>query len=94
MLAAHEAVSNAILHGRPPVVLRLWVEPDRLTVTVTDTGPGPTAPFVGLLPPEHSDGAGLGLWISHQLVDITHRRHPDGYTIRLATAALPPNLTP
>ena len=94
VLAAHEAVSNAILHGRPPVVLRLWVRPAGLTVTVTDTGPGPTDPFVGLLPPEHSNGAGLGLWISHQLVDITHRRHPDGYTVRLATAALPVNLTP
>jgi anti-sigma regulatory factor (Ser/Thr protein kinase) len=58
------------------VVLRLWVQPDRLTVTVTDTGTGPTDAFVGLLPPEHSNGAGLGLWISHQLVDITHRRHP------------------
>jgi len=94
VIAAHEAVSNAILHGRPPVVLRLWVRPAGLTVTVTDTGPGPNDPFVGLLSPEHSNGAGLGLWISHQLVDITHRRHPDGYTIRLATAALPPNLTP
>ena len=93
VLAAHEAVSNAILHGRPPVVLRMWVQPDRLTVTVTDTGTGPTDPFVGLLPPEHSNGAGLGLWISHQLADITHRRHPDGYTVRLATTALPPNLT-
>jgi hypothetical protein len=28
-------------------------------------------------------GPGLGLWISHQLVDITHRRHPGGYTIRM-----------
>jgi anti-sigma regulatory factor (Ser/Thr protein kinase) len=83
VLATHEVVSNAWLHGRPPVVLRLWVQPRRLTVTVTDTGTGPTNPFVGLLPPDHPNGAGLGLWISHQLVEVTHRRHREGYTARL-----------
>ena len=88
VIATHEAVSNAARHGRPPVVLRLWVRPDGLTATVTDSGAGPTDPFVGLVPPDRGDGAGLGLWISHQLVDITHRRHPDGYTVRLATAVL------
>jgi anti-sigma regulatory factor (Ser/Thr protein kinase) len=83
VLATHEAVANAGLHGRPPVVLRLWVRPGRLTVTVTDTGSGPTNPFLGLLPPDNPNGSGLGLWISHQLVDITHRRHRDGYTVRM-----------
>jgi len=63
--------------------------PGGLTVTVTDAGTGPTNPFVGLLPADHPNGAGLGLWIAHQLVDVTHRRHPDGYTVRLATTALP-----
>jgi len=53
---------------------------------VTDTGTGPVDPFVGLLPRTGSSGGGLGLWISHQLVDITHRRHPSGYTIRISTA--------
>ena len=94
ILATSEAVANAIVHGRPPVVLRLWTQPGRVTTTVTDTGHGPTDPFAGLLPadpPEgQSDGSGLGLWISHQLVDVTHRRHPGGYTIRMtATPALP-----
>ena len=90
VFAAHEAVTNALLHGRPPTVLRLWAQPDRVTVTVTDTGPGPADPLVGLLPPDPPNGhgpgprAGLGLWLSHQLVDVTHRRHPAGYTIRLA----------
>ena len=90
VFATHEAVTNALMHGRPPTLLRLWAQPDRVTVTVTDTGPGPADPLVGLLPPDpanrHGPGhkAGLGLWLSHQLVDVTHRRHPDGYTIRLA----------
>jgi anti-sigma regulatory factor (Ser/Thr protein kinase) len=83
VLASHEAVSNARRHGRPPVVLRLWVQAGRLTVTVTDAGPGPIDPMLGLLPPDHPNGTGLGLWISHQLVDVTHRRHRDGYTVRM-----------
>jgi anti-sigma regulatory factor (Ser/Thr protein kinase) len=83
VLATHEAVSNARLHGRPPMILRLWVQPGRLTVSVTDTGTGPTNPFLGLLPPDRPNGSGLGLWISHQLVDMTHRRHRDGYTVRV-----------
>jgi anti-sigma regulatory factor (Ser/Thr protein kinase) len=92
ILAASEAVANAIVHGHPPVVLRLWAQPGRVTATVTDTGDGPTDPFVGLLPAGHPDqppdDRGLGLWISHQLVDVTHRRYPGGYTIRM-TAAQP-----
>src|SRR5918994_1662425 len=83
---------NALIHGRPPTLLRLWAQPDRVTVTVTDTGPGPTDPLVGLLPPDPLIGPGpgprLGLWLSHQLVDVAHRHGPDGYTIRLA--ATPP----
>jgi anti-sigma regulatory factor (Ser/Thr protein kinase) len=92
LIATSEAVTNGIVHGQPPVVLRLWAQPHRLTVTVTDSGDGPTDPFVGLLPAGHADQQpdepGLGLWISHQLVDVTHRRHAHGYTIRI-TASRP-----
>lgn len=91
VLAAHEAVSNAWRHGRPPVILRLWVQPGRLTATVTDTGTGPTNPFLGLLPPDSPHGAGLGLWISHQLVDMTHRRHSAGYTVRMTATDSSPS---
>jgi anti-sigma regulatory factor (Ser/Thr protein kinase) len=86
VFAASEAVANALRHGRPPVVLRLWVQPGRITVTVTDTGPGPGDPLVGLLPPGPGHGPGLGLWLSHQLVDASHRRHADGYTTCLSTS--------
>ena len=48
---------------------------------------GPSDPLVGLLPPDPLTGPGpgprLGLWLSHQLVDLAHRHDPDGYTIRL-----------
>jgi anti-sigma regulatory factor (Ser/Thr protein kinase) len=97
VFATNEAVTNALIHGRPPTLLRLWVQPDRVTVTVTDTGPGPTDPLVGLLPPGPLNGPGLGprlgLWLSHQLVDVAHRYGPNGYTIRLAAthATHPPD---
>jgi anti-sigma regulatory factor (Ser/Thr protein kinase) len=90
VFATNEAVTNALMHGRPPTLLRLWAQPGRVTVTVTDTGPGPSDPLVGLLLPGPCPGPGsgprLGLWLSHQLVDVAHRHHRDGYTIRLAAA--------
>ena len=90
VFATHEALTNALMHGRPPTLLRLWAQPGQVTITVTDTGPGPTDPLVGLLPPGPLNGPRpgprLGLWLSHQLVDVAHRHHPDGYTIRLAAA--------
>lgn len=86
VFATHEAVTNALNHGRPPTVLRLWTEPERITVTVTDTGPGPAGPSTGLGHGDPPTGPALGLWLIQQLVDVTHRRHSDGYTIRLATS--------
>jgi anti-sigma regulatory factor (Ser/Thr protein kinase) len=93
--ATHEAVTNALQHGRPPTVLRLWAQPGRVTVTVTDAGPGPTDPLADPLagpvstePPTDSaddpfPGPALGLWLIHQLVDVTRRSEPSGYTICL-----------
>lgn len=83
ILATSEAVENAWTHGRPPVVLRGWLdEPGRVTVAVSDTGPGPH-PLVGLVP-QHT-GGGFdrgGMWMVQVLVrDVHHRTGPDGYTV-------------
>jgi anti-sigma regulatory factor (Ser/Thr protein kinase) len=91
IFAAHEAVTNALRHGRSPTVLRVWPQPGRVTVTVTDAGPGPIDSLVGLSPNEPptvtTDDAAtepaLGLWLIHQLVEVTRRSDPSGYTIRL-----------
>jgi anti-sigma regulatory factor (Ser/Thr protein kinase) len=91
VFATHEAVVNALCHGRPPTVLQLWAQPGRVIVTVTDAGSGPTDPLAGLLPSAPLAGAAdelpvgpaLGLWLIHQLVDVARRRDPGGYTIRL-----------
>ena len=86
-------MTNALIHGRAQRCCgwdaarpghrdrdRDWARPHRPPCRalpphpLIDPGPGP--------------GPRLGLWLSHQLVDVAHRHGPDGYTIRLA--ATPP----
>lgn len=87
LLAVSETVTNAWRHGRPPVRLRAWALPDRLVVSVTDTGSGPD-PLVGLLPVALHLDSGRGMWILHQVLDeIHHRCDGDGYTVRFAVEA-------
>jgi anti-sigma regulatory factor (Ser/Thr protein kinase) len=55
-----------------------------MLVAVTDHGPGPGNPYVGLLPSTGSATAGLGLWLAHQLCDyVAFDREPAGFTVRL-----------
>jgi anti-sigma regulatory factor (Ser/Thr protein kinase) len=82
LLSVSEAVSNAIMHGRPPVRLRAWAEPGRIVVTVTDGGLGPADPVAGLMPA--GGPGGLGLWLSHQLCAyVSLWRGPEGFSIRM-----------
>lgn len=77
-------VTNGVVYGRPPVILRAWSGPGRVVVTVTDAGAGPSDPYVGLLAAQDSRSAGLGLWISHQVCSFVGlQQGPDGFTIRL-----------
>jgi anti-sigma regulatory factor (Ser/Thr protein kinase) len=86
-----EAVTNAIIHGRPPVRFRLWTAPDRIVATVTDRGDGPDDPFAGLLPVTDTCSAGLGLWLTHQLCNhVTRDTTDDGFTSRLVVGTPPP----
>ncbi|MEV4346983.1 anti-sigma factor RsbA family regulatory protein [Actinoplanes sp. NPDC049596] len=88
ILGASEAVSNAIRHGRPPVTVRLWSSLDRILVTVTDTGDGPSDPYAGLQP---SPGGGLGLWLAFQSCGyVTLDRGPAGFTVRLLAGRAEP----
>jgi anti-sigma regulatory factor (Ser/Thr protein kinase) len=86
LYALSEAVINAQLYGRPPITVRAWTATDRIVVRVRDTGPGPTDPLTGLVPaPDGTVGAGLGLWLAHQLptIDIAFLADADGFTVRL-----------
>jgi DcmR-like sensory protein/histidine kinase-like protein len=74
-----------------PVTVRIWATPDRIVVSVHDTGPGPADPLAGLVPAAHSpSNPGLGLWVTHQLdVDTALIRTGDGFTVRLRTRPVP-----
>ena len=98
LFACSEAVLNAVLHGRPPVTVRVWAGAGRVVVRVHDTGRGPRDPLTGLVPsPEGASGAGLGLWLSHKLatVDVALVTGDDGFTVRLRAGRLPgPGMPP
>jgi len=92
MFALSEAVINAQSYGHPPVAVRIWTAPDRVVVHVHDIGPGPPDPLTGLVPvPEGASGAGLGLWLSHQLreVEVSLITDAEGFTVRLRAGPPP-----
>jgi anti-sigma regulatory factor (Ser/Thr protein kinase) len=87
LIGVTEAVTNAQRHGRPPATVRIWAAPDRIVVTVHDTGHGPADRLAGLVPaPSSVSGLrlGYGLWVMHQLdLDVALRHADDGFTVRL-----------
>lgn len=92
VLAVNEVVTNAIVHGHPPVRLRGWGVPARVAVIVSDAGPGPADPLAGLRPasPEREHG-GFGLWVAHQLCpEIAMVTSEDGFTVRLGAGSVEP----
>ncbi len=83
-LAVTEVVTNALGHGRRPVVMRCWAAADRMVVTVADQGTGPTDPYAGLRAAAHAPIGGVGLWMTYQLCDHVAFDHgADGFTVRL-----------
>jgi anti-sigma regulatory factor (Ser/Thr protein kinase) len=87
--AVSEVATNAVRHGRPPVLVRLWSTPSRLVCTVTDHGSGIQDPFAGYVP-AHRDPSrgGLGLWITRRLCDhVDLRTTAEGFTVQLETGS-------
>jgi anti-sigma regulatory factor (Ser/Thr protein kinase) len=90
--SVQELVVNGLVHGRPPVRVRLWIPPGRLVCTVTDAGPGFDDPVAGYVRPDPDDafspGSGTGLWLARQLCDrVETAQTPAGFTVRLVTSA-------
>ncbi|NIJ12394.1 anti-sigma regulatory factor (Ser/Thr protein kinase) [Saccharomonospora amisosensis] len=92
VVGVSEAVTNAKVHGKPPVLLRAWVDHNRMAVAVSDCGSGPRNPFAGLLPDEGSRSqGGLGLWLANQLCDrVTLAVTEEGFTAYLVIGEPPP----
>jgi anti-sigma regulatory factor (Ser/Thr protein kinase) len=82
ILSVSEAVTNAIVHGRPTVRVRAWAQWGRIVTTVSDRGAGPADPVAGLMP--GGEPGGFGLWLAHQLCAyVSLQRGREGFTIRL-----------
>jgi len=58
-LLTSELVTNAVLHGRGPVELRVSDDGDRITVEVSDGDPEPLPPLAGKPPDGQHSGRGL-----------------------------------
>jgi anti-sigma regulatory factor (Ser/Thr protein kinase) len=83
-LAVGEVVTNAIRHGRPPVVVRAWAPSDRVVVSVRDHGDGPADPFVGMVPARSAPLGGLGLHVAYRTCSlVTMERSDDDFTVHL-----------
>ncbi|MFI5915835.1 anti-sigma factor RsbA family regulatory protein [Dactylosporangium sp. NPDC051541] len=90
VLAATEVVTNALVHGAPPVDARVWTAERRVLVTVADAGPGPRSRLAGIRPVRTPTG-GLGLWIAHQSCAHVDLRHEEGrFTVRLLAGSPEP----
>jgi anti-sigma regulatory factor (Ser/Thr protein kinase) len=91
IIGTSEAAGNALLYGEVPVTVRIWAAPERMVVSVHDTGPGPADPLAGLVPaPPGTSNPGLGLWVTHQLdIDVALIHTGDGFTVRLRAGTIP-----
>ena len=86
-LVASELVTNAILHGAPPVEIRVWREPTETVLHIHDQGANPIDRYADLRPRTGGEHGGFGLWTIGQLADsVDIARHPDGNKVTVFLA--------
>lgn len=96
LVAVTEVVTNALRHGGPPIVLRMWTEApagDRaLVCEVSDGGRWEPGGGYGLVPPRPagpSASGRFGLWAVRLLCSIVQIRTGDGGSVVRLRLALP-----
>ncbi|GAA2434725.1 sensor histidine kinase [Actinomadura vinacea] len=86
LVAVTEIVTNATRHGRPPIVLTMWADPEdrSLVCQVADGGRWPPGADLGLIPPRPGGPGRFGLWAVRLLCSGVQIRTGDrGTTVRL-----------
>ena len=66
-LAVTEVLTNALLHGAPPVMLHVYEDGPTWVCHIQDGGHAPLDPLTGLVPPAEPSDHGYGLWLARQL---------------------------
>lgn len=69
VMAVNEVVTNALVHGRSPVQVRLHTDGRNWLCVVNDDGPGIADPYAGIDSPLAPRPAGSGLWLARQFAD-------------------------
>lgn len=88
LVAVTEVVTNALRHGAPPIMLRLWTEPGELICEVSDGGRWRPATGYSHLPPDPSGPGRFGLWAVRLLCSVVQiRTGGPGTTVRLRLPA-------
>ena len=67
VIAVSEIAANGLVHGAPPVQLRLWPDITTVSCQVMDSGTCPLDPMSGFRYPD--DSQPIGLWATRHLVD-------------------------
>jgi anti-sigma regulatory factor (Ser/Thr protein kinase) len=84
VLAANEVVTNAVIHGEPPIAARCWVADGDFVCEVSDAGSGLADPFTGWVLPEPGARGGWGLAVARRICDALEvAGGRDGALVRL-----------
>jgi serine/threonine-protein kinase RsbW len=87
VIAVNEVTTNAVVHGRPPAVLRVWTSAQEVVCEVHDAGPGIDGVLAGQLLPSPESVGGRGLWLARVLCDAMEIRRDGESTVSLYMAA-------
>src|SRR5436305_10286303 len=76
LMSITEVATNALRHGEPPIVLRLWIdqEPAALVCEISNAGHWRPAPGFGLVPPVSTAPSRFGMWAVRLLCSIVQVR--------------------
>lgn len=85
-LALNEIATNAIAHGSPPNVVRIWERAEEVVCEVSDAGTGIEDESAGQERPAADAASGRGLWLARLLCDAVEIRNEHGCTVSLHAA--------
>ena len=87
VLAANEVVTNAVVHGEPPIAAHCWIADGDFVCEISDGGPGVADPFAGWALPDPGAQRGWGLALARRICDALEvGGGRDGSRVRLYLA--------